>query len=149
MGVVGAESNVDERSLRSLRMKGLIHAKEEMLFSPVFEAFVRRQRLTRRKRQEGVRLDVESGNVWVDGKEVPPLTELEYRLLLLLYGRLDQICDKYEIVESVWGEEYIDQVDDARIDKLLSRLRAKIEPDPHNPRHIITIRGRGYKLGTP
>jgi len=147
MGVVGAEGNVDERSLRSLRMKGLIHAKEEMLFSPVFEAFVRRQRLTRRKRQEGVRLDVESGNVWVDGREVPTLTELEYRLLLLLYGRLDQICDKYEIVESVWGEEYIDQVDDARIDKLLSRLRAKVEPDPHNPRYIITVRGRGYKLG--
>jgi hypothetical protein len=149
MGVVGAEANVDERSLRSLRLKGLLHAKEEMLFSPVFEAFVRRQRLTRRKRLEGVRLDVESGNVWVDGKEVPALTELEFRLLLLLYGRLDQICDKYEIVESVWGEEYIDQVDDARIDKLLSRLRAKVEPDPRNPRYIITVRGRGYKLITP
>ncbi|MGD8626525.1 MAG: helix-turn-helix domain-containing protein [Anaerolineae bacterium] len=149
MAVVGAEENVDERLLRSLRAKGIVHTKEEMLFSPVFEGFVRRQRLTRRKRQEGVRLDVESGNVWVDGKEVSPLTDLEYRLLLLLYGRLDQICDKYEIVESVWGEEYIDQVDDARIDKLLSRLRAKIEPDSHNPRYIITIRGRGYKLVTP
>jgi hypothetical protein len=149
MAVVGAEENVDERLLRSLRSKGIIHAKEEMLFSPVFEGFVRRQRLTRRKRQEGVRLDVESGNVWVDGKEVPALTDLEYRLLLLLYGRLDQICDKYEIVESVWGEEYIDQVDDARIDKLLSRLRAKIEPDSRDPRYIITVRGRGYKLVTP
>jgi two-component system response regulator RegX3 len=49
----------------------------------------------------------------------------------------------------VWGEEYIDQVDDARIDKLLSRLRAKVEPDPHNPRYIITVRGRGYRLVKP
>jgi len=85
----------------------------------------------------------------VNGEEIPTLTDLEYRLLLLLYGQLDKICDKYQIVEAVWGDEYIDQVDDARIDKLLSRLRAKIEPDPRNPRYIMTIRGRGYKLVRP
>ena len=67
----------------------------------------------------------------------------------MLYGRLNHLCDKSQIVEAVWGEEYIDQVDDARIDKLLSRLRAKVEPDPRNPRYIITVRGRGYKLVTP
>lgn len=149
IAVVGAEEDIDEASLRSLQKKGIIRPDQEMLFSPVFEAFVRRQRLTRRRRQEGVRVDVESGNVWVDGQEAETLTELEYRLLLLLYGRLDQIVDKYEIVEAVWGEEYIDQVDDARIDKLLSRLRAKIEPDPRNPRYIVTVRGRGYRLVNP
>ena len=136
------------RALDSLRKKGLIRREEDILLSPVFEGFVRRQRLTRRRRHEGVRVDVESGNVWVDGRQTATLTDLEYRLLLLLYGRLNKICDKYQIVEAVWGEEYIDQVDDARIDKLLSRLRAKIEPDPRNPRYIVTVRGRGYKLVT-
>ncbi|NIV40251.1 MAG: hypothetical protein GWN58_65875 [Anaerolineae bacterium] len=149
MAVVGAEEKVDDRALEALRLKGLIHTGEELLLSPVFEAFVRRQRLTRRRRHEGVRVDVESGTVWVDAHQAPTLTELEYRLLLLLYGRLNKICDKYQIVEAVWGEEYIDQVDDARIDKLLSRLRAKVEPDPRNPRYIVTVRGRGYKLVTP
>jgi hypothetical protein len=149
MAFVGAEENIDDRAIRSLKKKGLIDPEEGILFSPVFESFVRRQRLTRRRRLEGVRVDVESGNVWVDGQETETLTELEYRLLLLLYGRLDQLVDKYEIVEAVWGEEYIDQVDDARIDKLLSRLRAKIEPDSRNPRYIITVRGRGYKLVNP
>jgi hypothetical protein len=149
MAVVGAERDVDKYALDALRLKGLIKPAEDLLLSPVFEVFVRRQRLTRRRRHEGVRVDVESGNVWVDAHQTPTLTELEYRLLLLLYGRLDQICDKYEIVEAVWGEEYIDQVDDARIDKLLSRLRAKIEPDPRNPRYIVTVRGRGYKLIRP
>ena len=148
MAVVGGEEDVDERALESLQNKGLIRPEEGLLLSPVLEGFVRRQRLTRRRRQEGVRVDVESGNVWVDGRPIPNLTDLEYRLLLLLYGRLNKICDKYQIVEAVWGEEYIDQVDDARIDKLLSRLRAKIEPDPRDPRYIITIRGRGYKLAT-
>jgi hypothetical protein len=149
MAVVGAEEDVDERVLDSLQQKGLLRTGEGPLFSPVFEGFVRRQRLTRRRRHEGVRLDVESGNVWVDGRSTPTLTDLEYRLLLLLYGRLNKICDKYQIVEAVWGEDYIDQVDDARIDKLLSRLRAKVEPDPRNPRYIVTVRGRGYKLMTP
>ena len=148
MAVVGAEDDVDDRVLESLRLKGLVHTGEELLLSPVFEAFVRRQRLTRRRRHEGVRVDVESGTVWVDARQTPTLTELEYRLLLLLYGRLNKICDKYQIVEAVWGEEYIDQVDDARIDKLLSRLRAKVEPEPRNPRYIVTVRGRGYKLVT-
>ncbi len=149
MAVVGAEADVDARALESLRLKGLIHEGEDLLFSPVFEGFVRRQRLTLRRRLEGVRVDVESGIVWVDGRKTPTLTELEYRLLLLLYGRLNQICDKYQIVEAVWGEEYIDQVDDARIDKLLSRLRAKTEPDPRNPRYLVTVRGRGYRLASP
>ncbi len=149
MAVVGAEEDVEDRALESLRLKGVVHAGQELLLSPVFEGFVRRQRLTRRRRHEGVRVDVESGTVWVDAHQTPTLTDLEYRLLLLLYGRLNKICDKYQIVEAVWGEEYIDQVDDARIDKLLSRLRAKIEPEPREPRYIITVRGRGYKLVTP
>jgi DNA-binding response OmpR family regulator len=59
---------------------------------------------------------------------------------------MDKICDKYQIVEAVWGEEYIDEVDDARIEKLVSRLRKKIEPDPNEPRYLLTVRGRGYKL---
>jgi hypothetical protein len=149
MAVVGAEEDVDERVLESLRNRAVIHTEEDLLFSPVFEGFVRRQRLTRRQRHEGVRVDVESGSVWVDGRQTPTLTDLEYRLLLLLYGRMNQICDKYQIVEAVWGEDYIDQVDDARIDKLLSRLRTKIELDPRNPRYLITVRGRGYKVVTP
>jgi DNA-binding response OmpR family regulator len=37
-------------------------------------------------------------------------------------------------------------VDDARIEKLVSRLRAKLEQDPANPRYLLTVRGRGYKL---
>jgi len=148
VAVVGAEKDIDERALDSLRDKGLLRG-EDLLFSPIFEGFVRRQRLTRRRRFEGVRVDVESGGVWVNGRQTPTLTDLEYRLLLLLYGRLNKICDKYQIVEAVWGEEYIDQVDDARIDKLLSRLRAKIEPEPRHPQYLITVRCRGYKLVSP
>lgn len=128
-----------------LRQKHIL-IDEDQTLSPLFTAFVERQGLARHERPRGVRLDVEAGDVYVDGKLVPALTDLEYRLMLLLYGNIDKICDKYSIVEAVWGEHYIDQVDDARIEKLIGRLRQKIEPDPLNPKYLVTIRGRGYKL---
>lgn len=135
---------------QALRRKGVLVTDETgqaRVFGALFEGFARRQKRARLKKgPPGVWVDVDAGDVWVDGELTPTLTDLEYRLLLLLYGRLDKLCDKYQIVEAVWGEEYIDEVDDARIDKLVSRLRQKIEPDPGNPRYLITIRGRGYKL---
>lgn len=147
--LAGGDGQAAAPVLDLLRDKGIVRREESMLLAPVFEGFVRRQRLARRRRDQGVRIDVESGRVWVDGREIAGLTELEYRLLLMLYGRLNQVCDKYQVVETVWGEEYIDEVDDARIDKLISRLRAKIESDPSNPRYLTTLRGRGYKLVGP
>lgn len=119
---------------------------ERRIFARAFDEFVRRQSIVRRPASQGIRVDPDSGAAWVDGKQAPTLTNLEYRLLLLLYGRLGKICTKYEVVEAVWGEDYIDEVDDARIEKLVSRLRQKIEPDVANPRHVLTVRGRGYKL---
>lgn len=120
------------------------------LFCQLFTAFVRQQRHTRQASTApaGIHVDVDAGEVWVEGQRVPTLTDLEYRLLLLLYGRIGKLCDKYQIVEAVWGQEYIDEVDDARIEKLISRLRAKIERDAANPRYLLTVRGRGYKLAS-
>jgi DNA-binding winged helix-turn-helix (wHTH) protein len=119
---------------------------ERRVFARAFADFVQRQQIAHGVTRSGMRVDPESGEVWVNGARVPELTNLEYRLLLLLYGRLGKICTKYEVVSAVWGEEYIDEVDDARIEKLISRLRQRIEPDAANPRYLVTVRGRGYKL---
>jgi len=143
---------LDEREappeLEMLTAKHLVVGRgpERRIFARAFEEFVQRQQAARRPGRTGVQVDPDSGEVWVNGVQVPTLTNLEYRLLLLLYGRLGKICTKYDVVEAVWGEDYIDEVDDARIEKLISRLRQKIEPDPANPRYLITVRGRGYKL---
>ena len=143
--------SLDAELERSLRQKAIVEEKEgePAIFGQLFEGFARRQRLVKRPGPQGVRVDVDSGHVWVDGELAPDLTDLEYRLLLLLYGHLDKICDRYQIVESVWGQDYIDEVDDARIGKLVNRLRQKMEPDPSEPRYLITVRGRGYRLVSP
>ncbi|MFC1959745.1 winged helix-turn-helix domain-containing protein [Chloroflexota bacterium] len=137
---------------RVLRQRGLINVTPEdetpRLLGELFTRFVRRKALMQPGVQRGVRVDTDSGEVWVDGLGVDSLTDLEYRLLLLLYGRLDKICDKYQLVGAVWGEDYIDHVDDARIEKLVSRVRAKLEGHPDAARYLITVRGRGYKLSS-
>jgi DNA-binding winged helix-turn-helix (wHTH) protein len=140
-----------EAQQAELLMRGLLVRREGgvRLFSQLFAHYARRQALSRQEVHEGVWVDIDAGTVWVGGSRVEALTDLEYRLLLLLYGRLDKICDKYQIVEAVWGQEYLGEVDDARIEKLISRLRAKLEPDPAQPQFVITVRGRGYRLRLP
>jgi hypothetical protein len=134
-------------TLDELIAKGvLLPGQPPRVFGELFAAYMHRQRRTRQPARAGVWVDVDAGEAWVDGEHVPSLTDLEYRLLLLLYGRLGKICDKYQIVEAVWGQDYIDEVDDARVEKLISRLRSKVERDPANPKYLITVRGRGYKL---
>lgn len=145
--VVEGTAGLTEPVLASLKQKGILtQGKRTRVFGERFAAFVQRRRRTELDYPEGIWIDVDAGDVWVDGRRASTLTELEYHLLQTLYGRLGKLCDKYLIVESVWGQEYIDQVDNARIEKLISRLRNKIEPEPNNPRYLVTVRGRGYRL---
>lgn len=134
-------------AVENLRRKSILrNGDEPRVFARLFDEFIRRQRFAQQPTARGVFVDVDAGVAWVDGKPIEGLTELEYRLLLFLYGRIDRLCDKYAIVESVWGQDYVDKVDDARIEKLVSRLRSKIEADPAHPRYLQSLRGRGYKL---
>jgi DNA-binding winged helix-turn-helix (wHTH) protein/energy-coupling factor transporter ATP-binding protein EcfA2 len=138
------KSGLPRQQTRHLTALGML--KDGLLFSPIFAEFVARRGRGPDVDAQGVYLDADSGDVWVDGIRVPVLTDLEYRLLELLYQRRDKLTDKYQIVTAVWGEEYLGDVDDARVEKLISRLRSKIEPEPSEPCYIITRRGRGYKL---
>ena len=145
--MVEGTAGLTEPVLSSLRQRGILTGgKQTRIFGERFAAFVQRRRRTELDYPEGIWIDVDAGDVWVDGRPASTLTELEYHLLQTLYGRLGKLCDKHLIVESVWGQEYVDQVDNARIEKLISRLRSKIEPEPNNPRYLVTVRGRGYRL---
>ncbi len=148
LAVAAGSEGVRSPGLDSVIAKNLVVAKgaDVRIFSRSLADYVGRQNVSRRPGSQVLRVDPESGEVWVNGVKLPTLTNLEYRLLLLLYGKIGKIVDKYQVVEAVWGEDYIDDVDDARIEKLVSRLRQKIERDPSNPKYLFTVRGRGYKL---
>jgi hypothetical protein len=78
------------------------------------------------------------------------LTEKEYALLSYFQAHPEVVCTKDELVRAVWPEDVIFErgIRDDSLAQLVRRLRLKIEPDPSNPRHILTIPGRGYRYVT-
>jgi two-component system, OmpR family, response regulator RegX3 len=89
-----------------------------------------------------VRLDVARHEVFVRGTLVAlPLKEFELlELLLLNAGR---VLTRDVLIDRVWGPNYYG--DTKTLDVHVKRLRAKIEPDPANPVHLVTVRGVGYR----
>ncbi|WP_151525458.1 response regulator transcription factor [Serinicoccus kebangsaanensis] len=92
-----------------------------------------------------VRMDVERHTVSIDGESVSlPLKEFE--LLEMLLRNAGRVLTRGQLIDRVWGSDYVG--DTKTLDVHVKRLRAKVEPDPSNPRHIITVRGLGYKFET-
>ncbi|MGC9397510.1 MAG: FHA domain-containing protein [Anaerolineae bacterium] len=89
-------------------------------------------------------VDIAAGVVRVDRERID-LSPKEFLLLTYLYEHAGDVCSKDEIGAAVWPE-YESRVYDYQIENLVRRLRAKIEPDPAEPRLLRTVRGLGYKL---
>ena len=90
-----------------------------------------------------VRMDVERHVVSVSGSQVSmPLKEFD--LLELLLRNAGRVLTRGQLIDRVWGSDYVG--DTKTLDVHVKRLRAKIEPDPSNPRHLVTVRGLGYKF---
>lgn len=91
-------------------------------------------------------VDIAQRKITVDGKRVK-LTPIEFRLLALLLQNTGRILTHQQLLEKVWGWEYVDDLDYVRI--YISHLRRKIEPDPTLPKYIITEPGVGYYFQKP
>ena len=68
----------------------------------------------------------------------------EFELLEMLLRNAGRVLTRMQLIDRVWGSDYVG--DTKTLDVHVKRLRAKIEPDPANPRHIVTVRGLGYKF---
>jgi two-component system response regulator RegX3 len=90
-----------------------------------------------------VRMDVARHEVLVHGEAVafPPK---EFELLEAFLRRKGRLLTREFLIEEVWGHDYFG--DTKTLDVHVKRLRRKIESDPHAPRHLVTIRGLGYKF---
>ncbi|CAN5526184.1 response regulator transcription factor [soil metagenome] len=87
----------------------------------------------------------EEGVVRREDEEVH-LTKTEFRLLLELANSPGRVLSREVLLERVWGHGYF--ADGRLVDVHVRRLRTKVEVDPANPRHVVTVRGLGYKLQT-
>jgi DNA-binding response OmpR family regulator len=78
------------------------------------------------------------------GEQVYQLTLLEAMLLKLLVQNAGRVVSKGEILEKVWNVSADTQT--RAVDNFIVRLRRYIEPNPRYPKHLLTIRGAGYRL---
>ncbi|HST49428.1 winged helix-turn-helix domain-containing protein [Jatrophihabitans sp.] len=137
--VVGLELGADDYvtkpfSHRELlaRIRAVLRrgAEPEELLSPTIEA-------------GPVRLDVDRHTVAVNGETVAlPLKEFD--LLELLLRNAGRVLTRGQLIDRIWGSDYVG--DTKTLDVHVKRLRAKIEPDPANPKYLLTVRGLGYKF---
>lgn len=88
-------------------------------------------------------MDLTARKVLKNSQEVP-LTAKEFRLLEFFVRHPGRALTRDQILDAVWGNEII--VNDRSVDRCVTTLRAKIEPDPHRPIYIQTIRDIGYRF---
>lgn len=91
----------------------------------------------------GIRLDADRFEVTVQGEPVH-LPRKEFELMELLMENAGRVLSRETLIDRIWGSDYFG--DSRTLDVHIKRLRAKCEPEPHSPKHLITVRGLGYKF---
>jgi two-component system, OmpR family, response regulator MtrA len=137
--VVGLESGADDYVVKPFKPKELIariRARVRRFEDPAPEALT----------IGDLSIDV-AGHVVTRGDEPILLTPLEFDLLVCLARKPWQVFTREVLLEQVWG--YRHAADTRLVNVHVQRLRSKVEHDPENPEIVVTVRGVGYKAGTP
>jgi two-component system response regulator RegX3 len=111
-------------NLRRVRPQGVVEPDEVLLGGPI-------------------RMDVGRHEVTVQGASVG-LPPKEFELLEAFLRRKGRLLTREFLIEEVWGADYFG--DTRTLDVHIKRLRRKLERDPHEPAHLLTVRGLGYKF---
>ncbi len=91
-------------------------------------------------------IDLDQGLVRIKG-QILDLTKYQYAMLACLYQKHGGVATSQELIKAIYnGEPSADLNTDRRLERLVDRLREKIEENPSNPRFLLTVYGRGYRL---
>ena len=137
--VVGLETGADDYVTKPFSMAELVSRVRALL----------RRRALDLARNSGVRtvgslrLDVNHHAATVEDRALQ-LTPSEFRLLSLLATEPGRVFTREELVRHLWQSDFLG--DRRAIDVHISNLRRKLEPNPRQPRRLVTVRGSGYKL---
>jgi two-component system response regulator MtrA len=137
--VLGLESGADDYVVKPFKPKELVARVRTRL---------RRDTAPAPERLEigDLSIDVAGHVVSRDGQPIN-LTPLEFDLLVALARKPWQVFTREVLLEQVWG--YRHAADTRLVNVHVQRLRSKIEQDPERPEIVVTVRGVGYKAGTP
>ncbi len=137
-------------------IEGLNAGADEYLEKPVrlnefvarIRALLRRVQMTATEEAIGyddgyLSIDLQRRHIFVDGQKVH-LTPTEFKLLMVLLENAGRVVSQRDLLEQVWGPEYVDDVYYPRV--YISQLRRKIERDPANPLYVLTEHRVGYRF---
>lgn len=118
------------------------------------DAVYRRVAMTESKGDSVFKEEIRSGNFALNlrnrslMKDVTPieLTQVEFQIMEYFFSNPATALDRTEILRHVWGENYFGE--EKIVDVNIRRLRMKIEDEPSNPKHIVTVWGLGYRWET-
>jgi len=137
--VLGLELGADDYmtkpfSLRELvaRVKALFRRTEEGRTAPDVFSFA------------GIEVDFKRFEAAKNGKTLD-LTPLEFHMLKLFIRRRGEVLTRDDFLDGIWGEDNV-TVSFRTVDSHIANIRKKIEDDPSRPRHILSVRGVGYKF---
>jgi len=119
---------------------------------PIFKEFIDKEIISNNKfidqKEEKIVFnnttnEIKKGEVIISDQ----LTSFEFKLFRFLLKNPDKILEKEEVINNVWGSQKTTLgVTDQALDQLIFRLRKKIETNPNDPKHILTVKGRGFKF---
>jgi two-component system, OmpR family, response regulator RegX3 len=144
--VVGLEVGADDYVSKPYRLRELVARMRAVLRRVPAGTVAPEERDGEVLAVGDVTLDPDRHEVTIRGEEVQlPLKEFE--LLTILLENAGRVLPRDLLIDRVWGHDYVG--DTKTLDVHVKRLRAKVEPDPSHPVHIVTIRGLGYKFEVP
>jgi DNA-binding response OmpR family regulator len=136
--LLGFELGADDYVTKPFSVKELVARVKAVL-----------KRIHARKREDraitlgAIIINLKSFTIAKEGHELP-LSPKEAEILKLFLDNPDEVIDRDRIIDKVWGDEYFPSP--RTIDNFILKLRTKIEEDPKEPRHIVTVHGAGYKF---
>ena len=137
--VVGLELGADDYVTKPFSSRELV-ARLRAVLRRRGQPSRRGRRSSRRVRYASIPTVTSSAS----GGAPTPLPLKEFELLEVLLRNAGRVLTREQLMNRVWGADYFG--DTKTLDVHVKRLRAKIEPDPSQPRHLVTIRGVGYRF---
>lgn len=137
--IEGLNAGADEYLIKPIRMNEFVAR---------IKAILRRVQLSSGDSEQGyddgyLSIDLQRRHVHVDNKKIH-LTPTEFKLLAVLLENAGHVVTQRDLLEQVWGKEYIDDIYYPRV--YISQLRRKIEPEASNPVYILTEHRVGYRF---
>ena len=143
-------SAVEESRHDNQHLENIYLMQDDKITIPLFTEFVKQHsQSTMKQFNNGTIVFDPTTNQIKKGAVVisDTLTSAEFKLLRFLLQNQDRIIEREDIIHAVWPESKNAQgVSDQAIDQLIFRLRHKIEDDPNTPKHLETIKGRGFRF---